>query len=93
MKYQQLRDQIRQLWRDHAGGVPLAPVGVKTWIQERVGDAMMEYTDHNAGELAKHVAFDLRLSPVETVQFVDWLMFARDYGFAAKEDTVRRTTP
>lgn len=89
MKYQQLYGQVRQLWRDHAGGVPLAPVSVKTWIQERTADALLGYSDKNAAEIYKHIAFDLKLSPVETVQFTDWIAFARDYGFATKEEDAK----
>lgn len=86
MKYQQLRGQVRQLWMDHAGGVPLTPVSVKTWVQGRVSDALLEYTDTNAAQVAGHIAYDLHLSPVQTTQMVDWLMFARDCGFATKKE-------
>lgn len=82
MKYTQLRDGVHKLWMDHAGGVPLAPVDRKTWIQNRMMDALMEYTDASAKHVYAHLAFDFQLSEVQTVQFEDWIAFARDYGFA-----------
>jgi len=84
MKYQQLSGQVKQLWLDHHGGVPLVPVSVKLWIQGRVSDALIEYSDTNVKELYKHLAWDMRLSEIETVQMTDWLSFSRDYGFSVK---------
>lgn len=86
MRYVQLRNQVRQLWADHHGGVPCAPVSYKTWLQTRASDALMEYTDRNAKELYKHLSFDFNMDPIEATQFEDWIDFARQYGFAVKLD-------
>jgi hypothetical protein len=85
MNYVKLRIQVNQLWKCHRHGVDLPPLD-KVWLQEQVFKTLSEVSDKNARELFKHLAFDFRLDILDDVQFTDWLDFARDYGFAVKDN-------
>jgi hypothetical protein len=81
MRYADFREQVWILWRRHRHG-DLVDLVYRQWIEGKVVDVLTRANDSEARELARHVAWDHRLEPFESVHFGDWLGAVREYGFA-----------